>query len=134
MDANSTPEPLGDVLPAPPARADEEHPLGSSDEENDSDEKGGESINGTNDELATLDVDDDFDEGEEPLPLKMSTGYVLGSSSPAALTAELVKRPIVLRLGIGRLKGTSRGRQNRAPAPLRLYIELLSTAMVAYTA
>ena len=32
MDANSTPEPLGDVLPAPPARADEEHPLGSSDE------------------------------------------------------------------------------------------------------
>ena len=106
MDANSTPEPLGDVLPAPPARADEEHPLGSSDEENDSDEKGGESINGTNDELATLDVDDDFDEGEEPLPLKMSTGYVLGSSSPAALTAEHVKRPVVMQLGIGWLKGT----------------------------
>ena len=133
MDADKTPEPLKDVLSASPAPANE-HPTGSSDEENDSDKKRGESNSGANDELATLDVDDDLDEGEEPLPLEIPTGYVLASSAPAALTAELVKRPIVLRLGIGRLKGTSRGRQNRAPAPLRLYIELLSTAMVAYTA
>ena len=134
MAADSTPEPLEDVLPASPAPADEEDPPGSSDEEADSDEERGESNIGATNELATLDVGDDLDEVEEPLPLELPTGYVLGSSAPAALTAELVKRPIVLRLGIGRLKGTSRGRQNRAPAPLRLYIELLSTAMVAYTA
>ena len=39
MDADSTPEPLEDVLSASPAPAYEEHPPGSSDKENDSDEK-----------------------------------------------------------------------------------------------
>ena len=103
-DGDSTPEPLEDVLPAWPAPADEKHPPGSSDEENDSDEEGGESNSGANDELAALDVDDDLDEGEQPLPLEVPTGYVLTSSAPAALTTELVKRPSVQRLGIGWLK------------------------------
>ena len=39
MDADSTPERLEGVLPASPAPADEKHPPGSSDKENDSDEK-----------------------------------------------------------------------------------------------
>ena len=60
MDADSTPERLEGVLPASPAPADEKHPPGSSDEE-DSDEEGGESNSGANDELATLDVHDDLD-------------------------------------------------------------------------
>ena len=102
---DSTPEPLEDVLPASPAPANEEHPSGSSDEEDDSDEKGGESNSGANDELATLDVDDKLAEGEEPLPLEIPTGYVLASSAPASLTAELVQSLMVLRLGIGWLKG-----------------------------
>ena len=90
MDAESTPEPLEDVLPASPAPVDEEHPPGSSDDEDESEEKGGERNSGANDELATLDVDDDFDEGAELLPIKVPTGYVLAISAPSALTAELV--------------------------------------------
>ena len=104
-DADSTPEPLEDVLPDSPAPADEEHPPGSSDEGNDSNENVSENTSGANDELATLDVDDDLDEGEEPLPLEILTGYVLASSAPASLTAELVQSLMVLRLGIGWLKG-----------------------------
>ena len=57
-------------------------------------------------QLTTLHVDDDLDEGEEPLPLETPTGYVLVSSAPAALTAAFVKRLIVLRLGIWWLKET----------------------------
>ena len=106
MDADSTPERLEDVLPASPAPADEQHPPGSSDEEDDSDKDGGESNSGATDELATLDVDDELDQGGEPLPLEIPSKYVLASSAPATLTAELVKRPIALRLGIGWLKGT----------------------------
>ena len=56
MDADSTPERLEDVLPASPAPADEQHPPGSSDEEDDSDKDGGESNSGATDELATLDL------------------------------------------------------------------------------
>ena len=52
-------------------------------------EEGGESNNDANLELATLDVDDDF-KGEELLPPEVPTGYVLASSAPSALTAELV--------------------------------------------
>ena len=81
MDADSTPERVKDVLPASPAPADEEHPSGSSDEEDDSDEEGSEGNSGANDELATLDVDDNLAEGEEPLPLEIPTGYVLASLS-----------------------------------------------------
>ena len=58
-----------------------------------------------NNELATLDVDDALDQDEEHLPLEIATGYVLASSAPAALTAELVKRPIVLRLVLGGPRG-----------------------------
>ena len=82
MDADCRPEPLEDVLPASPASADEEHhqrrgQIGRG---------GGESNSGANDELATLDVDDDLDESEEPLPLEILTGCILASSTPAALT------------------------------------------------
>ena len=104
MDVDSTPEPSEDVPPASSAPADEEHPPGSSDEEDYSDEERGDS--GVNDEVATLDVDDHLAEGEEPLPLEFPTGYVLVSLTPVGLTAALVKRLIVLRLGIGWLKGT----------------------------
>ena len=101
IDADSTPKPLDDILPASPAAADVEHPPGSSDDEHDSEEEGGESNSGANDELATLDVDDYFDEGEELLPLEVPTGYVLTSSAPSALAMELVERAILLGLGIG---------------------------------
>ena len=104
IDADSTPQPLEGVLPTSPAPADEEHPPGSSDDEDDSKEERGERNSGANDELATLDVDDDFDEGEELLPLKVPTVYILANSAPSALTTELVLRPILLRLGIGWLK------------------------------
>ena len=74
MGADSTPETLEDVLPASPPSVDEEHPPGSSDEDDDSDEGGGESNSGANDELATLGVEDDLNEGDEPLPLEIPTG------------------------------------------------------------
>lgn len=105
MDMDVTPEPLEDVLPVSPAPADEEHPAGSSDEDDDSDgEEGG--GGGTHDDLATIDNDDDLDEGEEPLPLEIPAGYSLESQVPAALTAVLIRRSIVLRRGIGWLQGT----------------------------
>ena len=119
MDVDSAPEPLEDALPALPAPADEEHPPRSSDEEDDSDEEGGESNSGANDELTTLDVDDDLAEGQ-PLPLEILTGYILVSSAPASLTVALVKRLIVLRLGIGWLKETitrqAQGRTRHLPS------------------
>ena len=106
MDTDRPSEPLEDVLPASPAPADEEHPPDSSDEEDDSDEEVGDGNSGANGELAILDADDDLDEGEELRPLEIPMGYVLASSAHAVLTAELVKRPIVLRVGIGWLTGT----------------------------
>ena len=42
IDADSTPEPLEDVLPASPATAQEKRSLGESDEEDDLDKEGGE--------------------------------------------------------------------------------------------
>lgn len=66
------------VLPVSPAAADEEHPAGSSDEDDDSDgEEGGGGR--THDDLATIDIDDDLDEGEEPLSLEILAGYSLES-------------------------------------------------------
>lgn len=50
MDADSRPKPLQDLLPVSPDPADEEHPLGLSGEEDDSDEEGCESNRGANDE------------------------------------------------------------------------------------
>ena len=47
-------QPLEDVPPASPAPADEEHPPGSSDDVDDSEEEGVESNSGANDELATM--------------------------------------------------------------------------------
>ena len=99
MDADKTPEPLKDGLSASPAPANE-HPTGSSDEENDSDKKRGESNSGANDELPALDFDKHLAGGEEPLPLEIPTGYVLVSSTLSALTAALIEELIMLRLGI----------------------------------
>ena len=88
IDADSTPEPFEDLLPASPAPADVEHPPGSSDDENDSEEDGGENNSGSNDELATL--YDDLDETEELFPLELPTGYVLATSTSSALNVERV--------------------------------------------
>ena len=88
---------------SPAALTDEENPPSSSDGEDDSDQERGKSNSGAKHELATLDVDDGLDEGKQPLILETPTGYVLASSAPVPLTAELVKRPIVLRLELGRL-------------------------------
>ena len=88
IDADSTLEPLDDILPASPAPADVEHPPGSSDDENDSEEDGGENNSGSNDELATL--YDDLDEAEELFPLELPTGYVLATSTSSALTVDRV--------------------------------------------
>ena len=88
IDADSTPKPLDDILPASPAAADVEHPPGSSDDENDSEENGGENNSGSNDELATL--YDDLDEAEELFPLELPTGYVLATSTSSALNVERV--------------------------------------------
>ena len=90
IDADSTPEPFKDLLPASPAPADEEHLPGSIDDEDDAEEVGGERNSSANDELTSLDADDNCDEGEELLPLKVPKGYVLASSAPSALTSELV--------------------------------------------
>ena len=106
IDADSTPGRLESVLLASPAPADEQHPPGSSDEEDGSDDAGDKSNKGANGELATLDVGDDLDQDVEPLPLEIPSRYALVISAPAALTAELVKRTIVLWLGIGWLNGT----------------------------
>lgn len=91
MGMDNTPEPLEDVLPLSPAPADEEHPPGSSVEED-----GG----GANDEVASLDIDDDLDEAEESLSLDIPAGYSPESLVPAAISAALVKRWIGVRLGI----------------------------------
>lgn len=48
-----------------------------------------------------VNVNDDLTEAEDPPPLKIPTGYVLVSSTPAALTATLFKGKILLWLGIG---------------------------------
>ena len=106
IDADSTPGRLESVLLASPAPADEQHPPGSSDEEDGSDDAGDKSNKGANGELATLDVGDDLDQDVEPLPLEIPSRYALVISVPAALTAELVKRTIVLWLGIEWLNGT----------------------------
>ena len=97
MDADSTPEPSGDVLPASPAPAEEEHPSGSGDEEDDPDEGVGESNSGANGELATLEVDDNLGEDEEPLPLEITHGVRSGKLCTRGTRREFVKRPIVLR-------------------------------------
>ena len=137
MDADSTPEPLEDVLLASPAPGDEEHPPGSSDEEDDSIEEGGESNSGAN-VVATLDVDDDLDEGEEPLPLEASAprtsdGVRRGKLSTYSTHRGTRKSIDSAAVGIGWPKGTSRGRLKRAPATSTT-TEVLSTATAAHIA
>ena len=78
------------VLAASPAPADEEHPPGLFDDEDYSEEKVGESNSGANDVLATLDVDDEFDDGDKLLPLEVPTRYLQASSAPSVLSTELV--------------------------------------------
>ena len=50
----------------------------------------GESNSGANDVLATLDVDDEFDDGDKLLPLEVPTRYLQASSAPSVLSTELV--------------------------------------------
>ena len=98
MDVDTTPEPLEDVLPIPPAPADEENPPGSSDEEESETEQ-------EDDELALLDIDDDVTDDEALLPFEVPDGYSLVSSAPAALTRNLVNQEILLRLRMGWFRG-----------------------------
>ena len=111
MDVDTTPEPLEDVLSISPAPADEENPPGSSDEsESESEEEGVKSGGGTRprqdgDELPTMDTDDDVADDEVLLPLEVPAGYSLVSTAPAALTRALVHQEILLRLGMGWLRG-----------------------------
>lgn len=74
MVADSTSVPTEDGLPASPFPVDEEHPPGSWDEEDDWGEEKGESNIGANDELATLDVNDDLDKLAPPNSHVVRTG------------------------------------------------------------
>lgn len=110
MDVDTAPEPPEDVITISTAPADEGHPPGSSDQDGiDGEEQEAESQRKRRredaDEIATLDIDDDLADGEVPLPLHIPHGYVVASSAPAALTAALLKQPIMLRLGVGWLIG-----------------------------
>ena len=117
MDVDTTPEPQGDmtltrraVLPISPSPADEEHPLGSSDEDEGDDEgdevgSEGERLRRDVDDMAVLDIDEELADDEVPLPLQIPGGKSLVSSAPASLTAALVKQSILLKLGVGWLKG-----------------------------
>lgn len=123
---------MEDVFPASPAPVDENHPLGSSDEEHHWDEERARATTAvTNDEPATLDVDDDLDGGEENRPFQIPTGYVLVKSAPAALTAVLVSRPIMLLLDIDCFMGTI---TRQAQARTRHLYEFRSTATIAHRA
>ena len=55
--------------------------------------------------MAILDIEGELADDEAPLPHQINGGYSLVSSAPAALTAALVKQSIMLRLGVGCLKG-----------------------------
>ena len=56
----------------------------------------------------------------KPLPLELPTGYVVASSAPTALTAELVNRSIVLRLVSGGPRGHHAAGSSAHPPRLRL--------------
>ena len=110
MNVDATSELQKDVLPISPAPADEEHPLESSDKNEESDDEEekagseGEILRTDVDEMTTLNINDELADGEFPLPLKISGGYSFVSSAPAALTAALVMQSIMLRLSTGWLK------------------------------
>ena len=57
------------------------------------------------DDIAMLDDDDDLDAGETTLPLECPSGYDLFRSAPPALDASLVNWHIMLRRGLGWVKG-----------------------------
>ena len=110
MNMDTIPELQEDALPTSPAPADEEHPLGSSDEDesdNEEEEAGseGETLRRDVDEMAVLNIDDELADDEVSLRLQICDGYYLVSLAPAALTAALVMQSIMLRLGVGWLKG-----------------------------
>ena len=93
------------------APADNEHPPGSSDEGESDDEEEeaeseGERLRRDVYEMAILNIDDELADDEVLLPLQIPGRYFLVSSTPAALTAALVKRSVLLPLGVGWLKGT----------------------------
>ena len=84
MDADDGKEPRDDVQPFAPA--DEEHPEGSSDEDDEEETEGADTGRvRRSDGLAMLDDDDDLDAGETTLPLECPPGYALSRSAPPAL-------------------------------------------------
>ena len=77
------------------ASTDEEHPLGSSDEDKSDDEEEeagneGETLHRDVDEMTILNIDDQHAEDEVPLLLEIPGGYSLASSAPTTLTAALL--------------------------------------------
>lgn len=79
MGVTAGPESLEILLPVSHAPADKKHPPGSSYEGDDPDGEGGESDGDEKDALATLMVNDDLAEAEEPLPLQAPVEHVLAS-------------------------------------------------------
>lgn len=106
MDTEHCDEPIGDILPISPAPADEEHPARSSDEEDDEDEEGGGNAgSASGDGLAFIDDDDDLDDDEEEQPLVAPAGYRIVALAPKGLHSTLVKRHIIVRMGMCWVKG-----------------------------
>ena len=102
MDADDAKGPPDDVQSFSPA--DNEHPEGSSDEDDEEETEGVDTRRARRfDDIAMLDDYDDLDIGERTLPLECLTGYVLSRPAPPALDASLVKRNM-LRRGLGRVK------------------------------
>lgn len=81
MDMDTNPEPLEGVFPLLPTPADEQHPPGSSDEDDSNSGEGGRGAGAHVDLLPALDIDHDLDEHEEPL--EIPTGYAC-SGEPSA--------------------------------------------------
>ena len=91
-------EPRDDVQPFSPA--DEEHPEGSSAEDDEGETEGDYTsrVRGS-DSIAIPDDDDDLDADETTLPLECPPGYAFSRSASPALDASLVRR------GLGWVKG-----------------------------
>ena len=115
MDAENDKEPREYEQPFPPA--DKEHPEEFNDED-DEEETGSDytrRVRGS-DDIAMLDDDDDLDAGETTLPLECPLGYHLSRLAPLTLDASLLNRHIMLRRGLGWVKGfITRRAQARAP-------------------
>ena len=104
MNGDDGMEPRDDVRPFSPAV--EEHPDGSSDGDSEDETEGyyTSRVRGS-DDVAMPDDDDDLDADETTLRLECPPGYAFSQSASPALDTFLLKRHIVLRRGVGWVKG-----------------------------